>query len=167
MWSKKPYQMAIPQYLVARMVGTPQLLALLVLYSINCHQVICACYSNKNQLTCQISKYWKAEENLHTPAPLMLPWWLRVKEFTCNVGDLGSIPELGRSPEEGIGYPLLCSGLPLWLNWQRILLQCGRPGFDPWVGKTPWRRQWLRTPVFRPGEFHGQRGLAGYSPWDH
>ena len=57
MRSKKPYQMAIPQYLVARMVGTPQLLALLVLYSINCHQVICACYSNKNQLTCQISKY--------------------------------------------------------------------------------------------------------------
>ena len=33
------------------------------------------------------------------------------------------------------------------------------------VGKIPWRREWLPTPVFLPGEFHGQRSLAGYSPW--
>ena len=44
-------------------------------------------------------------------------------------------------------------------------LQCGRPGFDPWVGKIPWRRAWQPTPIFLPGEFHGQRSLAGYSPW--
>ena len=37
--------------------------------------------------------------------------------------------------------------------------------FDPWVGKIPWRREWQPTPVFLPGEFHGQRSLAGYSPW--
>ena len=37
---------------------------------------------------------------------------------------------------------------------------------DPWVGKIPWRREWQLTPVFLPGEFHGQRSLAGYSPWD-
>ena len=36
-----------------------------------------------------------------------------------------------------------------------------------WVGKIPWRREWLPTPVFKPGEFHGQRSLVGYSPWDH
>ena len=36
--------------------------------------------------------------------------------------------------------------------------------FDPWVGKIPWRREWLPTPVFLPREFHGQRSLAGYSP---
>ena len=35
--------------------------------------------------------------------------------------------------------------------------------FDPWVGKTPWRRAWQSTPVFLPG----QRILAGYSPWGH
>ena len=35
---------------------------------------------------------------------------------------------------------------------------------DPWVGKTPWRREWLHTPVFLPGKFHGQGSLAGYSP---
>ena len=35
--------------------------------------------------------------------------------------------------------------------------------FDPWVRKIPWRREWLPIPVFLPGEFHGQRSLAGYS----
>ena len=37
-------------------------------------------------------------------------------------------------------------------------------GFDPWVGKSPWRREWQPTPGFWPGESHGQRSLAGYSP---
>ena len=41
------------------------------------------------------------------------------------------------------------------------------PGFYSWVGKIPWRRAWQPTPVFLPGEFHGQRDLAGYGPWDH
>ena len=40
-----------------------------------------------------------------------------------------------------------------------------RLGFDPWVGKIPWRRAQQPTPVFLPGESHGQRILAGYSPW--
>ena len=122
------------------------------------------------------------------------------KESTCNAGDLGSIPGLGRSAAEEIGYPLQYSwaslvaqlvknlpamretwvqsldgqdplekgkathssilGLPWWLNWQRICLECGRLGFDPWVGKIPWRRERLPTPVFWPGEFHGL-----YGPW--
>ena len=46
-------------------------------------------------------------------------------------------------------------GLPLWLSWLRICLQCRRPGFNPWVGKMPWRRERLPTPVFWPREFHG------------
>ena len=36
-----------------------------------------------------------------------------------------------------------------------------------WVGNIPWRREWQPTPGFLPGEFHKQRRLAGYSPWDH
>ena len=36
--------------------------------------------------------------------------------------------------------------------------------FDPWVGKIPWRRKWQSTPVFLPGESHGERSLVGYSP---
>ena len=35
------------------------------------------------------------------------------------------------------------------------------------AGKIPWRRKWKPTPVFLPGESHGQRSLAGYSPQDH
>ena len=39
--------------------------------------------------------------------------------------------------------------------------------FDPWVGKILWRRTWQPTLVFFPGETHGQRSLAGYSPKGH
>ena len=56
-------------------------------------------------------------------------------------------------------------GLPWWLRWYRICLQCRRPEFNPWVRKSLWRREWQPTPVFLPGESHGQRSLPGYSPW--
>ena len=45
-----------------------------------------------------------------------------------------------------------------------VCLQCGRPGFSPWVRKIPWRRKWQPTPGFLPGKSHGQRSLVGYSP---
>ena len=62
-------------------------------------------------------------------------------------------------------------GLPRWLSGKELTCQCRRPGFDPWRSKMPWRRKWQPTPVFLPGESHGQkslvgqRNLAGYSPW--
>ena len=44
----------------------------------------------------------------------------------------------------------------------------GDPGaMDPWVREIPWRAEGLPTPVLLPGEFHGQRSLAGYSPRGH
>jgi len=43
----------------------------------------------------------------------------------------------------------------------------GDLGFDSWVGKIPQRRKWQPTPVFFPGEFHGQRSLVGDSLWGH
>ena len=49
----------------------------------------------------------------------------------------------------------------------RIRLQCRRFGFNPWIGKIPWSRKWQPTPIFLPGESHGERSLADYSPWDH
>ena len=45
------------------------------------------------------------------------------------------------------------------------LLTMRRPCLDSWVQKISWRREWQPTPVFLPGEFHGQRNLVGYSPW--
>ena len=59
----------------------------------------------------------------------------------------------------------MVSELPWWLRWERICLQCRRPLFSFWVGKIPWRRGWLHTPVLLLGESHGQRSLTGYSPW--
>ena len=38
-------------------------------------------------------------------------------------------------------------------------------GFNPWVRKIPWRKEWQPIPVFLPGKFQGQRNLVGYSPW--
>ena len=52
-------------------------------------------------------------------------------------------------------------------QWLRICLQWRRPGFEPWVGKIPWRREWQPTSLFLHGEFHRQRSLAGYSAWSH
>ena len=56
-------------------------------------------------------------------------------------------------------------GFPRWLSGKESTCQWRRWWFDPWVGKIPWRRKWQSIPVFLPGESHGQRSLAGYSPW--
>ena len=48
-----------------------------------------------------------------------------------------------------------------------VCLQCGRLGFDPWVGKIPWRRKWQPIPGVRLGKSHGPRSLVGYSLWGH
>ena len=45
-----------------------------------------------------------------------------------------------------------------------LCLQCGRPEFDPWIGKIPWKRKWQPTPVLLPGKSHGWRSLVGCSP---
>ena len=61
----------------------------------------------------------------------------------------------------------MCNRLRWWLSWQKTCLQCGRPGFHPWVRRIPWKRERLSTPVFLPGESHGQTTLVGYSLWSH
>ena len=52
-----------------------------------------------------------------------------------------------------------------WLSGKVATCQCRRHEFDPWVRKIPWRMEWHPTPVFLPGKSHGQKSLAGYSPW--
>jgi len=59
-----------------------------------------------------------------------------------------------------MGFPGSTSGKEPTCQCRR----CKRCEFDPWLRKIPWRRVWQPTPVFLPGEFHGQRSLAGYSP---
>ena len=69
--------------------------------------------------------------------------------------------------ERGQKLVLLIGRASLVAQMVKNLLQCRRPGFDPWFGKIPWRRGWQPTPVFWPGESHGQRSLAGGSIWGH
>ena len=56
-------------------------------------------------------------------------------------------------------------GLPWWLGGKESACNAVDTGLIPWVTEIPWRRKWQPTPVFLPGESHGQRNLAGYSPW--
>ena len=62
------------------------------------------------------------------------------------------------------GYVLI-SGFPGVASGKELACQCKRRVFNPWVWKIPWRRAWQPTPAFLPGKPHGQKSLAGYSPW--
>ena len=85
----------------------------------------------------------------------------------CGTDPGTSLCKEGRAPpkeKEGAhlkGFPGGASGREPTCQCKR----CKRPQFDPWVRKIPWRRAWQPTPVLSPGESHGQRSLAGYSPW--
>ena len=102
------------------------------------------------------------------PTPIFLPW---ESPWTADPGRLQSMGS------QRIGYDWVTKHSTLYnivtINQSSLvaqlvknLLQCRRLGFDPWVRKIPWRRKWQPTPVLLPGEFHGQRSSAGYSPWD-
>ena len=78
-----------------------------------------------------------------------LPGTSAGKESACNAGDPSFIPGLKRSPGEGIAFPLQYS-------WASLV-----------AGKIPWEKAWKPTLGYWPGEPHGQRSLAGYSPWGH
>ena len=77
------------------------------------------------------------------------------KESACNAGHPGSIPGLGRSAGEGIGYPLQYSWVSLVAQLVKNPPTMWETCIRSWVGKIPWRRERLSTPVFWPGEFHG------------
>ena len=72
-------------------------------------------------------------------------------------------------PGTGVTYFILCrtyrTYTPWWLSGKEYTCQCRRCGFDPRVEKIPWRRAWQTNLIFLSGKFHGQKSLAGYSPW--
>ena len=82
-----------------------------------------------------------------------------------------SLPSMSRN---SLHYYQVLTVCPLWLKGRlcsdikkkkKSACNGGKLGFDPWVGKIPWRREWQPTPVFLPVEFHGQWSPVGYSPW--
>ena len=83
----------------------------------------------------------------------------------CSIAGQSSTHKKGSLLEFFLIDPKSHDGLPRWLSGKESTYQCRRHGFDPRVGKIPWRRKWQPTPEFLPGKFHEQRSLAGYSPW--
>ena len=67
--------------------------------------------------------------------------------------------------QSGLGQFMQEVGLPRWLSAKESACSAGDAGSIPGLGRFPWRRAWKPTPVFLPGESHGQRSLTGYSPW--
>ena len=77
------------------------------------------------------------------------------------------IQELSQVHKSITSHCLPCRGFPGGTSGKEPAYKCRRNKrleFDPSVGKIPWRKKWLSTPVFVPGESHGQRSLAGYGP---
>ena len=95
---------------------------------------------------------------LQEPPPLALVQEIMAVTYTS---------PLSRRPGQRLSDERISSLHFWWLRWQRIHLQWRKPQFDPWVGKIPGWREWQPTPVFLPGESHGQRSLVGYSPQGH
>ena len=92
--------------------------------------------------------------------------FLHMWEYSVLVAHLEGLPRLLQKSQNCV-YKRGSIWHPWWLRQLRICLQSRRPGFDPWVRKTPWRRDWQPTLVLLPGESHGQRSLVCYSPWGH
>ena len=104
---------------------------------------------------------------------LMIPQldsWKSSETHGCNVGE-----KLRGGPFRSVEawYPYnssipMTEGFRGGTSGKKPACQCRthkRRGFDPWVGKIPWRRAWQPVLVFLPEEFHGQRSLVDYSPW--
>ena len=79
----------------------------------------------------------------------------------------GKTAVLWRCNVENISLSYKAKGLPWWLRWQRLHLQGGRPGFQPWLRKILWRGNGNPLQYSCLEDFHGERSLVGYSSWGH
>ena len=89
--------------------------------------------------------------------------------FCWKVDDKSLLPTASQHmapPRPGHAWCHLLRLYPWGSAGKRIRLQCGRPGFNPCVGKIPWRRERLPTAVFWPGEFHGLCSPWGRKEWN-
>ena len=95
----------------------------------------------------------------------------------CHAFLQGIVPTQGLNPglphcrqifnSESPGKPLIPARCPkIQFNSDTVQGVSFRYYKPSWVGKISWRREWLPTPIFLPGDFCGQKSLAGYSPWD-
>ena len=117
----------------------------------------------RQQLTCHIIYCLSVIQN-SSPALFTLKI---LKPYLC-VWDIQYVNKIWVI--NGISNSYVQQWASWWLSGKRTCLQCRRRKryrFNSWIGKIPWRRAWQPTPVSQPGESHGQRSLAGYSPCGH
>ena len=116
----------------------------------------------KNQVLLSMHAQHRTGSSVH-PARLLCPSDFPGKNTSCCLAAKSCLT---------LFNPMYCkvSGFLDGVNGKEPSCQCRRHKRfrpNPWVGKIPWRRAWQPTPVFLPGESHGQRSLVGYSPWGH
>ena len=98
---------------------------------------------------------------LHDPSPPPTPPWGPEAQLPKWRGEGGPVLNPQGFGEANVyAEALVVKNLPVSAGNKRHR-------FSPWVRKIPWNRKWQLTLVFLPGESHGQRSLAGYSPWSH
>ena len=92
---------------------------------------------------------------------ISLPTGWRMGTESVRPGVWGCSAGQRQRPSQFPSVNFLLEGLSWWLSSEESICQRRRPGFDPWVGKIPWRRKnWQPAPAFLLGKFHGQRRLA-------
>ena len=122
---------------------------------------ICYCCSvtHSCQILCEPMDYSLPDLSVHGIIPGRILEWIAISSSRVS-----SQPKVESEPPLAPALP----GRFWWLSSKQSACQCRshrRLGFNPWVRKIPWRRKWQSTPVVFPGRSHGQRSLAGYSPW--
>ena len=85
----------------------------------------------------------------------------------CSASSIHPQPKSAKSLRSDLNVALMGPQASLRAQMVRESACSAGDGFSPWVRKIPWRRARHPTPVFLPGESHGQRSLVGYSPWGH
>ena len=88
-------------------------------------------------------------------------WWAAIYGVAQSQTRLKRLSSSSSSTSRSLGFPGGAGDKEPACQCRR----CKRRGFDPWVGKIPWSTKWQPAPVFLPRKLHGQRSLAGYSPW--
>ena len=102
---------------------------------------------------------WASPSLLCLEVHLLLP---ELEIMVTKPGRAASSPYLFKvAPWFSVGFPGGSVGKESACNWRDV----GEHEFNPRLRNIPWRRTWQPTPVFLPGESHGQRSLAGYCPW--